>query len=254
MSFVRAVPRRLPGVLLLAALAAAAGCQSPTRPLPDGGRRVLFVGNSLTYYNDLPQTIAAMAKAVGEEPLVYRSVAKPDYALEDHWYDGIANNIRNGGWQLVVMQQGPSSLLANQEFLREWTVRLDSVSRSVGARSALYMVWPSVDFLTSFIAVRTSYRNAAVAVDGMFIPAGEAWQTTWAADSSFRFYDVDGFHPSPLGTYMAALVHFEMIYDRPATELPDVAVVDGRALTLSADRVAFLQARAHETVLAWGIR
>lgn len=242
-------------ILLLATLiGAAVACSSPTRPLPDGGRRVLFVGNSLTYRNNLPRTIADLARSVDETPLVYRTVAYPDYALEDHWFSDIESDIRKGNWQLVVMQQGPSSLLANQEHLRRWSEQLDGVVKDVGARTALYQVWPSIDFLTSFEAVRTSYRNAALNVGGMFIPAGEAWQTTWAADSNYAFYSADGFHPSRLGTYMAALVHFEMIYDRPATDLPDVAVVDGSTLPDSPERIAFLQQKAHETVLAWGIK
>ena len=87
------------------------------------------------------------------------------------------------------MQQGPSSLRQNQEFLRRWTVQL----------------------------------NAAIAVNGMFIPAGEVWRTAWVADSTLAFYSADLLHPSRLGTYLAALAHFEMLYDRPATDLPDVA-------------------------------
>ncbi|MFN0097844.1 MAG: hypothetical protein ACKVS7_04150 [Gemmatimonadaceae bacterium] len=242
-------------VLLLATLiGAGVACTSPTRPLPLGGRRVLFIGNSLTYTHNLPRTIADLATTVDETPLVYRTVAYPDYALEDHWFADIASDIRADDWQLVVMQQGPSSLLANQEHLRIWSQRLDMVVKEVGARSALYQVWPSVIYLANFDAVRTSYRNAALNVGGMFIPAGEAWQTVWAADSGFAFYSSDGLHASRLGTYMNALVHFEMIYDRPATDLPDVAIVNGETLSESAARVAFMQQKAHETVLAWGIK
>ena len=248
--FIRSAHR----LLLAAVCCAAFACSSPTRPLPDGGRRVLFVGNSLTYTHNLPRTIADLAKSVDETPLVHRMVAYPDYALEDHWFFDIASDIRRGEWQLVVMQQGPSSLLENQEHLRIWSQRLDGVVKEVGARSALYQVWPSVFYIGSFDAVRTSYRNAALNVGGMFIPAGEAWQTVWAADSGFAFYSGDGLHASRLGTYMTALVHFEMIYDRPATDLPDIAVVNGATLDESPTRVAFLQQKAHETVLAWGIK
>lgn len=235
-------------------LACAFGCSDSLAPLPSGGRRVLFVGNSLTYVNDLPRTIADMAKSVDELPLVHRTVAKPDYALEDHFYDGIADRITADGWQVVVMQQGPSSLLVNQMHLRDWTVKLDSTIAAAGARTALYMVWPAQQNAGSFDAVRTSYRNAALAVNGMFIPAGEAWRTAWAQDPDLPLYGNDLFHPSRLGTYVAALVHFEMLYDRPATDLPDIAVVDGRRLDLPPATVAMLQQAAHETVLTWGIR
>lgn len=231
------------------------GCTlGTTAPLADGGRRVLFVGNSLTYTNDLPQTVAGMARALGETPLVYRTIAKPDYALEDHWRDGIASRIAADGWQLVVMQQGPSSLAANQETLRIWTVQMNSAITAAGARAALFMVWPTAENDWTFDGVRTGYRNAALEVNGMFIPAGEAWRTAWAADSTLQLYGADGFHPSRLGTYLAAAVHFEMIYDRPATDLPDVAFVDGKQMDWNAPMVQALQVAAHETVVAWGIR
>lgn len=218
-----------------------------------GGRRVLFVGNSLTYTFDLPGVIADLAKSIDETPLVYKTMAFPDFALEDHYHTGIHTSIEPHHWELVVMQQGPSSLAVNAEHLRVWTIKIDSISKANGARSALYQVWPSAQYMGSYDAVRESYRNAALAVDGMFIPAGEAWRTAWGYEGGFAFYGADGFHPSMLGTYMAALVHFEMIYDRPATDLPKVARVGGVTLSLSPTQVAVLQKAAHETVVAWGI-
>lgn len=240
--------------LLLPLLALATSCVAISAPFPTaGGRRVLFVGNSLTYTFDLPQAIAALARSVGETPLVYKTVAKPDYALEDHYHDGILDAIARDDWQLVVMQQGPSSLPANAAYLREWTITLDESVVAAGARSALYQVWPSIDFAGSFTAVRDSYRAAAIAVDGMFIPAGAAWVRAWEDDPTLPFYGPDGFHPSLLGVYLTALVHFEMIYGRAATGLPDVAVVSGITLDLSPAKVARLQQAAHETVVSWGI-
>jgi hypothetical protein len=165
-----------------------------------GGRRVLFIGNSLTYTYNLPRTIADLALSIDETPLVYKTVAYPNFALEDHWYNGVAGWIEPHHWQFVVMQQGPSSLPENAEFLRVWTIKLDSVAKAHGARSALYQVWPSSAYMGSFTAVRESYRNAALAVEGMFIPAGEAWRTAWESDGGLALYGSDGFHPSVLGT------------------------------------------------------
>lgn len=223
-------------------------------PLPSGGVRVLFIGNSLTYVNDLPRTIAAMADSLGEEPLVYRTVAKANYALEDHYNDGIEGRIREGGWHYVVMQQGPSTLPANRLHLAAWTSALNEFIVAAGARAALYEVAPGGTSPASFEAVRTSYREAADLVDGMFIPAAEAFLEAWEQDPTLVLYQGDQFHPSHLGTYLIALVHFEMLYDRPATDLPDVAVVDGNRLALPEATVAMLQQAAHDAVVAWGVR
>jgi hypothetical protein len=239
-------------VLLLLASCLGGIVTAPEIPAT-GGRRVLFVGNSLTYTLDLPRVIADLAKSIDETPLVYKTVAFPDFALEDHWYTGIHTSIEPHHWELVVMQQGPSSLPANAEHLRFWTVKLDSIAKAHGSRSALYQVWPASQFMGSFDAVRESYRAAAIAVDGMFIPAGEAWRTAWEYEGGFAFYGSDGFHPSALATYLNALVHFEMIYGRPATDLPKVARIHGVTLSLTPSQVAILQKAAHETVVEWGI-
>lgn len=53
----------------------------------DSTKSILFVGNSLTYYNDLPGLVAKLGKDSG---IVIKTemVAYPNYALEDHWNDG----------------------------------------------------------------------------------------------------------------------------------------------------------------------
>lgn len=215
---------------------------------------MLFIGNSFTYWNDLPRTIADLAKSLDETPMVYREAAQPDYTLQDHWFSGVREVIARDEWDLVVMQQGPSSLPKSRENLRHWTAKFDSLIKAAGARSALFQVWPASRYYKSFTAVRESYRAAALDVDGMFIPAGEAWRTAWYALPKLDLYGPDGLHPSRLGTYVVALVHFELIYNRPATDLPDVAIVNGRKLKTPPATVALLQEAAHATVMTWGIR
>ena len=116
-------------------LAALAACSStPTGVNQDAAFRVLFIGNSLTYTNDLPRLLQAMADAAGAEPMYVESVAFPNFALEDHWHEGSARRaIDQGGWRYVIMQQGPSSLAENRANLIEWSQRFAEPIRAVGA-------------------------------------------------------------------------------------------------------------------------
>ena len=92
------------------------------------------------------------------------SVAFGGYSLEDHWNRGDAlAAIRQGGWDLVVMQQGPSALPESRTHLIEWTARFAAEIRKVGARPALYMVWPPLDRESEWDAVTASYAAAAAA-------------------------------------------------------------------------------------------
>src|SRR5690242_1674903 len=104
--------------------------------------RVLFIGNSLTTANDLPGLVARLASA-SNQPFESRTVAFGNYSLEDHWNRGDARRaIAEGGWSFVVLQQGPSALPESRVLLRTYARRLGDEAQHVGARTALYMVWP----------------------------------------------------------------------------------------------------------------
>ena len=68
------------------------------------------------------------------------------------------------------------------------------------------MVWPSRERFGDFDGVRASYANAAKDVNGLLLPAGDAWRAAWRRDKHLALYGADNFHPSPLGSYLAALV------------------------------------------------
>jgi hypothetical protein len=235
-------------LLPLLLLGCAAGSTTP-EPGEPTVYRVLFVGNSLTYFNDLPGTAAHLASS-GSDSMEVESVALANFALIDHatGKSEAVDVIRRGGWDYVVLQQGPSSLPISRDTLILGTQLLSSDIRAVGARPAELMVWPTEDNPAAFDAVRDSYQQAALAVDGLFLPAGEAWRAAWAVDPTLSLYGSDGFHPSELGTYLSALVVYEGITGHDARELPPEAFAAGHPLGVPVGVVQLLQRAAHETV------
>jgi hypothetical protein len=91
------------------------------------------------------------------------------------------------------------------------------------------MVWPSRGRRGDFPGVSQSYTAAAEAVKGLLLPAGDAWRAAWAADSQLPLYAPDGFHPSPAGTYLAALVAYQQIFGEPAPAAPVPPEAQARA-------------------------
>ena len=196
--------------------------------MPQGlaaARRILFIGNSLTTANDLPARLQALASSVGDH-LECRAVAFPDFSLEDHWRQGDARRaIGEGGWSMVVLQQGPSSLPESRVLLVDFTRRFATEARRIGAQTALYMVWPSRARLGDFDGVSASYAAAAHDVGGMLLPVGEAWRAAWRHDATVGLYGPDGLHPTVLATQLAALVMYQALSGRPpirpgATPIP----------------------------------
>ena len=204
-------------VLLLWGIAA---CRSSTGTLDTGGTRVLFVGNSLTAVNDLPRMFDAVAAAGGFHVSTGKVVFN-DFSLSDHLLIGDAvAAIRDGDWDYVVLQQGPSGRPESRTQLIEATQQFATVITGEGARPALYMVWPDASRRSAFDSVSTSYSQAADAVEGLLFPAADAWVSAWERKPALRLYADDGFHPSPLGSYLAALAIYAVVCDRSPTMLP----------------------------------
>jgi hypothetical protein len=187
--------------------------------------RVLFVGNSLTATNDLPGQVQAIARSVGELDVEVGSYTPGGYALEDHWTDGTARRlVENGGWDVVVFQQGPSSLASSGVNLRQWTATWARAVRVHGGRPALLTVWPERARGYALANVIQNYRAAAVAAEAGLFPAGVAWSRCLANAPKIRLYGPDGFHPAPLGTYLAALVVYSGLVGRVPPGLPALHV------------------------------
>ena len=208
---------RLIATALVLALAVAAAPVADARPV-----RALFIGNSLTYVNNLPAMIEAIAASAGlKGRITCRGVAKPDYGLQEHWDDGDAlRGIKTGQWTHIVLQQGPSSQQNSRVVLREYAKKFAFEAKAGGARVIMYSVWPSRTRLDVMDAVTESYRLAAEDVNGSVVAAGEGWRAAWRRDPSLPLYGPDQFHPSPMGTYLAALMFFEQFTGRSPVGLP----------------------------------
>jgi hypothetical protein len=235
-------------ILLLGALA----CGFPTAPgadLADGGS-VLFVGNSLTYWNDMPLMVQALADATDPGKVGVRVVAFPDFNLEDHLARGDAMDaIRRGGWTTVVLQQGPSTLPSNRAQLRASTSAFATEISRVGARTALYSVWPTENRQQDFASAHESYALAASDVNGVFLPVGAAWLAAWRRDESTALYSGDGLHPSVDGSYLAALVIAARLTGRSPIGMPrTLTLLTGARIVIAASRADLLQQAAAEAL------
>ena len=217
---------------------------------PPGSLRVLFVGNSLTYVNDLPQTVADLAASAGVTPCYCAMVAFPDYALVDHLVQGDAPRALNTrSYDFVVMQQGPSSQPDSRILLLDGVTGFQPFVANAGAKVAMYSVWPSITRRGDFAEALNSYRIAADSVHGILMPVSAAWLEAWKVDPTLPLYSTDGLHPSPLGTYLAALVIFQRLYDRSPIGVQTPAKVAGQTQSWSPNLLLVLQqaaARANE--------
>ncbi len=173
---------------------------------PKTPQRLLFIGNSLTYTNDLPLLVQKMYVAGKQPRPVVEAITAGGASLGDQWQNTrTRDRIINGKWNYIILQQGPSSLASSQaEFLKDMETAKPWLKQS-GAKPALFMVWPDTTRRQFFPQVRQAYANAAKSVDGIFLPAGLALQEVLNKEPGMTLF-TDGLHPTPLGTYLAAMV------------------------------------------------
>jgi len=204
-------------------------------PGMDKPLRVLFVGNSLTAWSDIPKRVASVAAATGRKTVI-DSVAYPSFSLDDHWRDGRALAAIRKGWDVVVLQQGTSAHDEGRRELIESARRFEKPIREAGAKPALYQVWPLADRQREFGAAIESYRLAAQAIDAILIPAGEAWLRALNKDPRLKLYS-DGIHPSSFGSDIASLTIYLSLFPAGPQEFDEAFVAKiSKVLEIPADR------------------
>ncbi len=174
---------------------------------------LLFVGNSLTYSNNLPELVEMEAKKQGIK-VKTTMLAFPNYALIDHLDDGeVQKRIRSGKYDYVIVQQGPSSQEEGRKMLLEDGKTLSMLCLQSECQLVFFMVWPSRTYYHTFDGVIKNHREVATQNGALLCPVGEVWKTYFDETNDFSLYGMDGFHPSPKGSRLAAEVIVKTLFN-----------------------------------------
>lgn len=238
---------------LLSGVAIAIGaCQihiSLGEPPPESGQppmRILFVGNSLTYYNN-----GIDHHLNGLEPsLQIESVSQPGYSFKDHARsDTTLSAIRGGSWTYVILQDHSQLPVINPSFTAYYAKQLNQEIRRSGAEPILMMTWERQDSLDQGVTTKnlaTAYGDLGATLDAKVAPVGLAFDLSRQTWPVLELADPDA-HPTMYGTYLAACVLYGVLLERSPVNNPY------RDAYISADMAAYLQRRAAET-LGYGDR
>lgn len=230
MNTARNLPRLLVGVLLCC------GCMMAEKITPPA--RVLFIGNSYTFYNKLPDLFVEMVKSAGGKPPLVKSHTPGGCTLIKHSKDPKALAlIDEGNWDVVILQgQSQEAALSEesestrQQFLAGGKELGKSIrEKSPKARIILYQTWARHADAWKDPAKKSGigsspeemqkwtqkwYAQLASDIPGgaTVAPVGDTWAACLAKNPGLLLHVKDNSHPTFAGSYLAGLVLYRTIY------------------------------------------
>lgn len=182
---------------------------------------VLFIGNSLTFGNDLPKMIAELVKASKQPSLRHERETPGGCTFEKHCNDGKAlAKIQSRKWDYVILQDHSQGPLAKRDSMFDYGKKLDAEIKKQGAKTILYMTWALQNKPEDQAAISKAYLDLAAELKCQVAPVGNAWEAALNADKKLVLHTNDKKHPTATGTYLAACVFYATIYGRSPEGLP----------------------------------
>lgn len=200
--------------------------------------RVLFVGDSFTYFNNLPGIVQRIADATPGRKVQAERVTSSSWILQRHWREGRAlARIREGRWDVVVLQEmGAFPVTAFARFERVASL-FAHVIRAAGARPMLFMTWAHRQKPWSQAPLTSAYRRAGADLRIPVVPVGEAWRRWLADPTAPRLYVQDDIHPDFRGSFLSALVIVGRLRGQSLSTAP--TAFEGLGVAHSADDKPF---------------
>lgn len=172
---------------------------------------LLFVGNSHTYYNDMPLMVQRRAEEAGCSCRV-TMIAHGGWFLSQHAEEpDVRFNILYGKHDYVILQEHAHPFGPEEDF-REAAVKLNALIRQAGSKPTLYETWARKDEPEEQEKMNTIHRRVAKEIDALLAPVGENWWGYMKSWPDLEMYDGDGAHASRAGSDFAAKMIWEEIW------------------------------------------
>jgi len=175
---------------------------------------ILFIGNSMTYFNELQDIFEAFAGKMGKsvnctaatnggKNLIYQSTAS-----------NVVNAIKKTGYEVVIIQDIVSSFNSDNLMTGAKNIINTIHQYNPNAQIIFYEPWPKENVLlgsgSRLDYFTQGYISAARATGGRLAPAGEAFYDVYVT-CGYNYY-ADGLHPLPMGSFVSASSIYYALY------------------------------------------
>ncbi len=186
-------------------------------------KRILFVGNSYTYFWNLPKQVELMAKSK-ELNLEVRQSTAGGVNWGQHWRGekGLKTKelIATGDFDYVVLQNHSLSTINRLDSMMIFGKKLGQLIRESGAKPILYQTWARQWNPLMLDQIIDGYQKVGESIGAQVVPIGELWQKVNMYRPDINLYDDDGSHPNALGTYLTACAFLRALTNQKSKAVP----------------------------------
>lgn len=180
--------------------------------------RILFIGNSHTYMNDMPELARRMIENASGEKCEVFMLAYSGRSLKWHMdeeYFSERFNILHGKYDYCVIQEQAHPMGPEEDTI-SYSSKIAELCKKVGTIPVIFETWAEKSKPENQVEMNCRYRNLAIKLDAKLAPIGEIWTETLNS-SDIELYFRDGAHASAVGDYLIAMVLTKVITGK----LPD---------------------------------
>ncbi len=170
--------------------------------MSDHTARILYIGNSFTARNDLPDIVRQMAE--GQTITIeHELISAGGASLRRHFNAGATDRIRGVAWDFVVLQEQSTLPVKNRKRFHENVREYVSAAADTGAKLALYMTCARKAEPDNQALLTDAYHEIGDEIGAIVVPVGVAWELMLAKHTEPVLHDKDGSHPTLAGSYLA---------------------------------------------------
>ena len=208
---------------------------------------ILFIGNSFTFYNDMPNILEKLGSVNGFDVHV-EHVTHGGYSLVQFINEAevaleLSEKLDERHWNFVILQEHSRKPLDNKTEFLSSIKSLNEMIRKQAGKTILYSTWSYRDHSSKlkstgltynefYSLLKNRYEEAGALIDAVVAPVGTVFHKITKDDSKIDLLVEDDSHPNIKGSFIAAFMFYSIIFgENNSNYLPDgINEIDGNML------------------------
>jgi hypothetical protein len=213
--------------------------------------RVLFVGNSFTYFYNLPQVVNSMSEFSEKVHIETRTSLVGGSKISQHLNQEKGTQtveiLNNQTFDYVVINDHSLATIDDADSFFEVSKKMVELVRSKNAVPVFMMTWAYHSNPLMIKSIAAAYNDMGKRLEVAVVPCGNLFTEVRKWRPDLNMFDDDDKHPSKHGTYLNGLAFFKYFTNEKTTDIPErITSVDKNGqkfwlLFLSPENADFLQ-------------